>query len=434
MSHSETTDTALRPPTITPKKGVAFVALRHPDYRAYFATSMLTMLGDFTEHVITYWIIFQVFHSPLLAGFAVISHWTPYLLLSVYCGTLADRFDCRRLIQVSQAMLMGSSLAWGLLYLTSTLQVWHAVILFIVHGLAGVLMGPASQLIIHDIVGPDQLQSAVRLNSTGVQLGLLGGPALGGVLMELLGPAPGLLVNALVYLPRILWLLTVPYTGHQQAARHSVSGRGLGLGDAIRVLRELSGNRTIIAMVILASANGLLIGDAFMAQMPEYAHRLGMESGLAYSALFVATAIGAIMTGLLLDGTGLLRPQARTAVICAGLWALAIGSFAFAPTYAVAFTLLILGGSFSLAFSSMAQTLVQLLAPPHLRGRAVGLYITSFLGLRVSSGVTVGVLGSIIGINWSLALSAAALFAITLGLLTFVPQGRAGGLTESAPA
>ena len=76
------------------------------------------MTADNIEHVISYWVIYQAFHSPMLAGFAVISHWMPFLLFSVYAGALADRYDCRRLIQVGELLFVVASLAWGLLFLT----------------------------------------------------------------------------------------------------------------------------------------------------------------------------------------------------------------------------------------------------------------------------------------------------------------------------
>ncbi|MFQ5539822.1 MAG: MFS transporter, partial [Candidatus Binatia bacterium] len=111
--------------TTSVRGGVAFAALHHRDFRAYFLGTMLSMMADNIEHVISYWVIFQLFHSQALAGFAVISHWVPFLLLSMYAGTLADRFDCRRLIQVSQLLFMGVTLSWGTLFLTGDLQVWH---------------------------------------------------------------------------------------------------------------------------------------------------------------------------------------------------------------------------------------------------------------------------------------------------------------------
>jgi len=149
-----------------PNRKVAFAALQHPHFRGFFLTTMLAMMADNIEHVISYWVLFQKFQSPVLAGFAVISHWTPFLFLSVYFGGLADRHDCRRLIQIAQIMYMFVSVAWAYFFFTGTIEIWHACVLLVIHGIAGVFWTPAEQLIIHDIVGPDDLPSAVRLNAT----------------------------------------------------------------------------------------------------------------------------------------------------------------------------------------------------------------------------------------------------------------------------
>ncbi len=404
-----------------PEGTVAFAALRHRGFRAYFATSVLSMMADQIEHVISYWVMFQLFHSPALAGFAVISHWVPFLLLSVYAGTLADRLDCRRLIQISQLGFIGVTLAWGTLFLTGGLQIWHTVVLLSLHGLAGTLWEPAGQLILHDLVGPERLQSAVRLNATGRYLGVLLGPAVGGGLMLILSPAAGLMVNALFYLPLIVWLQTIPRTGHSRAALEGVKGRRLGWRDAMRVLGGVSGNRVILSMVLLAGFSSFLVGNAFIAQMPEFAQDLGTdEAGFGYSSLLFASGAGAVVGGLILEGKGLLEARARTAIILCVLWALVMGGFAMASHYPLALVLLFLGGIFNLSFYAMAQTLVQLLAPPHLRGRLMGLFIMSGMGFRTFSGFTVGVLGSFIGIHWSLGLSSAVLLVITCALLAFM--------------
>jgi MFS family permease len=407
-------------PAAGPK--VAFAALHHPGFRVYFVTTLLSMMADNIEHVISYWVIFQVFHSPALGGFAVLSHWMPFLLFSVFFGALADRYDCRRIIQAAQLMYMAVSLAWGLLFLTNTIQMWHAVVLLVVHGMAGVLWGPGSQLLIHDIVGSPHLQSAVRLSATSRQLGILFGPAVGGGLMLLFGPAVGLLINALIYLPLTLWLWKAPYTGHRQQAAQRP---GLGLRDALALLREVSGNRPLVSMILLAGLSSLFVGNAFQAQMPEYAHDLGTdEAGLAYSALLGANAAGAVIGGVLLEGKGLLQPRVETAMVCTILWCLAIAGFAAATSYPLALLLLFAAGLLNLTFTSMAQTIVQLAAPSQLRGRLIGLFHMSSNGLRAFSGVTVGVLGSLIGIHWSLALSAMALLSVTVVLLAFAVRSR----------
>jgi MFS family permease len=395
-----------------------FAALHVPGYRRYFLLSLMAMMADNIEHVVSYWVIFVKFHSPALAGFAVISHWVPFLLFSVYAGALADRYDCRRLIQAGEALFMLASAAWGLLFLTNTLAVWHAVVILLVHGLAGVLVAPATQLIIHDMVGTAELPSAIRLNATSRHLAILLGPAVGGGLMLALGAAWGLLANVLIYVPLMVLLLRIPETGHLRAGTRPRRPLGFGLGDMVVVLGEARAERALMTMMLLGAATSFFVGNAFQAQMPEYAHALGAdEAGAWYSILLAGNAAGAVLGAVLLETVAILRPAPRPAILFATAWAVAMGLFPLASGYVAAVTLLVLAGMFNIAFTSMAQTLVQLLAPPDTRGRMVGLFNTAVLGLRAGSGVTIGVIGAAIGVHWSLILSAAVVVAVTTALL-----------------
>jgi MFS family permease len=409
-------------PKVAPK-GVAFAALQHRDFRWFFVTTMFAMMADNIEHVISYWVLFQKFQSPVLAGFAVISHWTPFLLLSVYFGGLADKYDCRKLIQIAQVMYMFVAAAWAVLFLTDTIEVWHACVLLVIHGIAGVFWTPAEQLIIHDIVGPDDLPSAVRLNATSRQLGILFGPAVGGGLMLWFGAPAGLFINALIYLPLTIWLMLVPYTGHSRAG--APSRRALRWRDAFDVMRAIADHRSILTMILLGGAASLFVGNAFQANMPEFAHDLGTDhADFAYSALLAANAAGSVFGGFALDGKSWLPPTVKSAISCATLWCVVMTAFAFSTSYPVSLALLFIAGALNLSFYSIAQTIVQLEAPLDLRGRLIGLFSMSAYGLRAFSGLTVGVVGGLIGIHWSLALSSMLLLAVTLSLFAFAARGR----------
>ncbi len=409
-----------------------FAALRIPDYRRYFVLNFMSMAADNIEHVISYWVIFQVFHSPALGGFAVISHWVPFLLFSLHAGALADRHDCRKLIQISQGLYMVASLSWGLLFLTGALQMWHAVVILLVHGAAGVIVAPASQLIIHDMVRREDLPSAIRLNASSRYLAILVGPAVGGALMLLLGPAWGLLTNVLIYLPFTIFLVRTPYTGHSEHGGPRRTRR-FGFADALHVFAEARPDRRLMTMIALAGATSFFVGNAFQAQMPEYAHHLGAdEAGAWYSMLLAGNAAGAILGVLLLEAANVLRPNARAAIVCAGLWAVTIGLFPMAQSYPVAVALLVLAGIFNNTITTMAQTIVQMRPPARLRGTIVGLFNTAMLGLRAGSGVTVGVLGAFIDVRRSLELSALAVVLIAVAL--FVYDVRSGSRLSSAEA
>jgi MFS family permease len=399
----------------------AFAALRHKPYRIYLGASWLAMAGDNMEHVITYFAMYQAFHNPALAGYAVISHWMPVLLFGFYAGALADRFDCRRLIQTSTAMNVLAQLGWGTLLVTHQLEQWHAVIFLTMHGIAALFHGPATQLIMHDMVGREDLQSAVRLSATSRQFGILLGPGIGGALMLIVGPGVALFFNVLTQIPLALWLVFAPYTGHLRDEGRQ--RRSLALSDVVKTVRELARNPAILAMLGVVGLTASLVGNAFQAQMPEFAEDLGdPDGGHGYTALQMAQAGGALFGGFALEATGLLRPNVRAGVICAFLFALSVVAFSAAPTIEIAVILLFMTGLLRLAFSTMAQTIVQLEAPQSIRGRALGLFSTAQMGLQVGAGFTIGVVGAVIGVHWSLGLSGALLALGTLVLLVWVTR------------
>ena len=399
-----------------------FDALRLPGFPAFLITFLLTMMADNVEHVMSYWVMFQKFQSPALGGFAVVSHWLPYLVFSVPVGALNDRFDSRRLIQMGAALFMCVSLGWGYFFVTGTLQIWHAMVLLVLHGCAGVFWLTSSQMLLYDVVGAEGVPSAVRLNASARYLGMLVGPGVGSVIMRTLGPTHGMFLNALFYLPLILWLISARYGRHfrvGEGARRAVRG----LADIIETFRDVRALPVLFAMIVLAGGASFFIGNSYQAQMPRFASDLGHgDPGTAYTALLGADAAGALCAGLLLEsGYGVLRTQTSTALKLASLWAFALGAFALVHSYPMALACLFMAGFFELSFSSMTQTIVQLHAPSEIRGRVLGLFNMSSSGLRAFSGITVGLVGSLFTVHLSLAVAAGAFVTMALTLLARLP-------------
>jgi MFS family permease len=404
----------------TPAPKTRFAALRNPQSRDYIVGASLSMGGDSIEHVISYWVLFQQFHSPALAGFAVISHWVPSLF-SVYTGAVADRYDCRKIIQLAQLLYMSVSAIWGVLFLTNSLQMWHAMVLLSMHGLAGAIWAPAEQLMLHDIAGRESLASAVRLNSTFRSMGFLAGPAIGSVLLLALGPAYGIFANVLMYLPMTIWLARTPFTGHLREAGSRTAR--VSILDATKVIREVAGQPVLISMVILGGASSFLIGSGIQPQMPEFAIDLGIDqAGAGYGALVAANAAGAVLGGIVLESTRLLKPSPRVAMLSTLIWAACMLGFALSQQYILSLALLVGAGMANLASQSTAQTLVQLLAPAEKRGRVIGVYNMASSGLRAGSGFSIGLVGGWIGIHWSLGVSALVLSVIVLSLIAYTAR------------
>lgn len=397
----------------------AFGALAVPGFRAFLITFLLTMMADNVEHVISYWLAFQKFHSAALGGFAVVSHWLPYLLFSVAVGGLNDHFDSRRLIQIGGALFMCVSLGWGYFFFTDTLQLWHAMVLLVLHGCAGVFWITSSQLLLYDMVGPELLPSAVRLNATVRYFGMLVGPGVGSLIMLTLGPVRGIFFNAAFYLPLLLWLVSAPYGRHFRGDMSGPKRAVRGLADIVQTARDVRVISALWPMVVLAGVASFFVGNSYQAQMPGFAHDLGHgDPGVAYTSLLAADAAGALLGGFVLEARGsLLNMNSKSALKLSLCWATALCGFALVRSYWLALPLLFLAGFFELSFSSMAQALVQIHSPEGLRGRVLGLFGMASSGLRTFSGITVGLAGSIINTHTSLAISCLAFLIVVTGML-----------------
>lgn len=382
-------------------------------------TAGLSMMGDNIEHVITYWVLWELFASPWLVGFQVISHWLPFLLFSVLFGGLAEKYDCRRIIQVAQCLFAFVSLSWGLLLLTGTLEMWSACVLLVLHGMAGALWGPAEQLMLHDFAEPAELPSAVRLNATFKSLGVLAGPVVGSVLLLALGPTGGIFANVLFYLPMTLLMLRTPFTGHVRSGH--VRRERVSILDTPRVLRTVGGDKVLVGMIALAGLIAVCVGASLQVAMPNFAEVLGAgeEGGIGYGALLFANGVGGVVGGFLLEATGILRADVRGAVVAAVMFGLTSLVVATTTHYPVALIALVIGGVANLAATSIGQALVQLRAPADQRGRVVGVYSMIGSGMRTGNGITLAWLGALLGVSGAVAVGGLALAvgALLIGLL-----------------
>jgi hypothetical protein len=289
---------------------------------------------------------------------------------------------------------------------------------------------------LHDFVGNEDLPSAVRLNATFRSLGVLFGPVVGSALLLGLGSTAGIFVNVAFYLPLTLFLFRTRFTGHTRDG--TVPRQRVGVLDSVRVLREVGANHTLVSMIILGGLGSFFVGASMQASMPIFASDLGAGSaGTAYGVLLFANGAGGVIGGILLEATGRIKPNVLAAVISTAVYGLSSMFFALTASYPLALLLLIIGGVANLASMSIGQTVVQLLAPPADRGRVIGVYGMSAQGLRFGSGFTVGLLGAVVGVHWSLGLSAAGLCVGTVLAGIYALRGRSadGRLSDpSAPS
>jgi MFS family permease len=311
------------------------------------------------------------------------------------------------------------SLTWGILFLTNTLTVWNACILLIMHGMAGALWSPPEQLMLEDFVGIAELPSAIRLNSTARSLGILCGPVVGSVLLVGLGPEHGIWVNIAFYLPMTILMARTKYTGHDRD--RMVTPARVTLLGAVRVFRDVSRDRVLAVMIILAGIGSFFVGAAMQTVMPSIAATTtGVSTSTAYSVLLFANGLGGVIGGLLLEGTGWIKLSIRAALWSTAVYGATTVFFAVTHNYLIGAPLLVIGGVANLAALSITQTVVQLRAPREKKGQVIGAYGVGANGMRIGSGFTVGLFGAAIGLRSALGWSSVALCACVAALAIYL--------------
>lgn len=401
-----------------------FAALRQKTPRNYLIGGGLAMMGDNIEHVITYWVLWEEFHSELLVGFEMVSHWLPYLLLAVPFGALAERIDCRRIIQSSQVLFMLVSLTWGLLFLTGGLNMTWACVLLVLHGLAGAMWTPAEQLLLHDFVEERDLPGAIRLNATFRSLGILCGPVVGSVLLFGLGPVWGIFANIVFYLPLTLMLLRTHYTGHIRSGDFSV--KRPGFRAMFSTLASVTRDHTLFGVILLSGFSAITIGGSLQVSIPDFATgnlAIG-DGGIGYGVLLFANGAGGVIGGFLVEAISRGRPTPRAIVMWSVLLGITTVVVALTHQYWLALIALVLGGVANLTSTSMGQALAQLRAEPAERGRVIGVFTMFSSGFRTGNGITLAVLGGLWGIGPAVAIGGGVLVVAALVMGWVMRTGR----------
>ena len=252
---------------------------------------------------------------------------------------------------------------------------------------------PAGQVLVHDVVGGRQLQSAIRLLATSRTLACCS--AARGALLLIVGPTWGIFINVLIYLPLTLWLIRNPKEVNTNP--NPTSAAMTSFRDMFDTVRQVSGIPVVFAMSFLAGLAAFFIGNAHEPQMPEFARDLGYGGeGLYYSMLLTANAVGALMAGIILEAGNMLPAKTRTSFILGLLWALAILGFAVSQTSSRILLLLCQPGPVVQSDDPYAGAAPFTARNPGPRDR----YSTSAASAAVRSAVTVG-FGRMIGIHWS---------------------------------
>src|ERR1700722_6988610 len=383
----------------------AFHSLESPEFRPWFFAQVFSASGTMTQGVAMSWLVLRLTGNGVDLGLMTACTFLPLLLFGPYAGTLADRFDRRRLLIVTQTLLMLLAALAATLIATGLIKLW---MLFAIAALTGCVSAPdgtARQVYVIDLVGTGRLASAVSLYEVVLNISRVVGPAVGGVLLATVGVGACCALNAASYLQPLFVLLR--HRPQHPAAGPAAARTGKAPPGQLRAgLRYAWRNRPVRVCLFLAAASGLLFN--LSVQLPLLATRVFPLGGGGYGLMMAVFGIGAL-PGALLASAGSGRPTGRSVGVLALATAAAVFGTAPAPAPWPVMPGVGARGCLSIWFIAQANTLVQLAADPSMRGRVMGLWSMALPGTEPATSPFAGYISQTFGARDGFSLSGVAL-------------------------
>jgi len=404
----------------------AMRAFQHRNFRILFPASVLSNTGTWAQRIAQDWLVLELTGSAQLLGIITALQFLPFLLLSLYGGVLADRFDKRTLLMITNLGAGLSSLALGLLVITGLVEIWHVAVLAFAVGVFSAIDAPVRTSFNSELVGQKDIGSAISLNSANFNAGRLIGPAASGFLIVLFGTGLSFIINSLTYVAVVIAFALM------RKEELFITHKPNSAAKLKQAVSYVLGNREIFLVMVavfFATTFGLNF-QIFMAVMATAEFGKGpAEFGILGSIL----AIGSF-TGVLVSAR-LEHLRVPKFVMVAGVsFGLLIMATAWMPTYGTFAAILPLVGGMALMMLISANSYVQTNCEPSLRGRVMGIYLLIFMGGTPIGAPLIGWLAENIGIRMTVFLCGlVVLVASAVILALLVRRPGPDPVTESLP-
>ena len=401
-----------------------FESLHIRNFRLFFAGQLISQCGTWMQTIALGWLVLHLSHNSGFAiGLVIALQFIPTLLFGVWGGVIADRFDKRSVLFVTQAAMAAVAVLLAVVDLTNVVQLWMIYTIVFVYGLALAVDNPTRQSFVPELVPPQDLPNAVALSSAIFQVARIVGPALGGVLIVAVGTGVCFALNAVSFVFIVAALLMMrPGELHREAPLGREKGQ---VREGLRYVWHTPELRSTLLLTLIVGTFAinspvvlpLLAKITFGGNAEVYSWMtIAMGTGAVFGALFVASRAHA--RGTLLFATGM----AFGVSMCVASAAPSLGLF---------IALLLAVGAGQISFLATCNSLLQLRSDPVMRGRVMAVYTIALLGSTPIGGPLVGWVSEEFGPRWGFALGGIATIVGVLAFGTaFVRARRRDGSAE----
>ena len=362
-----------------------FASLRkHRNYRLFFSGQIVSLAGTWMQNVALAWYVVELTNSAVAVGFLAFCRFVPFTIFGLYAGVLADRLDNRRLVIATQAWQMAVSAALAVLALSGAEAVWAVYALALAGGIGLVFDGPGRHALTYQMVGREELPNAIALNSSLFNAARVVGPAIAGGLIAAAGVGVCFAINTVSFVGVLVGLLLVRPEELVPLVRNSRPTFLGGVRELFAYVRRTPAVRAVLATVAVVST----VGFNFHVILPLLASQT-LDAGPEVFGFLSAAFGGGALTGALLAAS---LGRASWKALMAGTAGFSVALLLLAPVSSAppaAVLLFVTGVAFTL-WTANSNSILQLTAPDHLRGRVVSLFLFAFAGLAPVGGLLAG--------------------------------------------
>lgn len=402
--------------SLSQSTGNPFAALRHRNYQLYFGGQLVSNAGTWMQIIAQGWLVYQITHSDLTLGIVGFASAIPTLLISPWGGVVVDRVPKRTLLILTQTGAMLLAFILAALAFTNVVNEWHIIILAAGLGVVNSFDAPARQAFVVDMVGREDLPNAIALNSMMFNSSRIIGPAMGGLLLAVIGPAWCFTINGISFFAVILGLWAMKLAPGEMQRYSESPWKQLTSG-----LRYVAGQPELSGLLLLALIFSVF-GISYSTVLPAFVEQMLKQDAAGYGWINAATGVGAVSAAFLIANQHAPRWRGTWLLTASLGFPVVLALFSFTSNYPISLILALgLGVGFMVEFT-MINTLLQTRVEDRLRGRVMGLYTITFFGFAPFGNLAVGALSQRIGLSYTMTLFAVFGLLLSVIVLQKLPQ------------
>jgi MFS family permease len=391
-----------------------FAALRFRDFRLFWIGLFISNVGTWMQMTAISWMLYDITHSPLQLGLNGLFRAVPSIALGIFGGTMADRYDRKRLMLATQITSMLLAFALGVLDQTGRIQVWHIYAMTALSAVVNALDGPARQALYPSLVPPSALPNAIALNALLWKGTALIGPSLAGIAISTVGTDGAFYANAASFLAVVVALLMMK----TRSVRIGTTG------DFLQELKEgvayVRGQNLILAIMVMEGVSSVFgLDPAMLTIFARDILQVG-ASGLGF--LQSARGAGAVIGSALMLAMSDTRAQGKILFVSAILYGATFALFGVSSSYPLSLALILLMGAADTVWGAARNIILQIQTPDGMRGRVMGVFTLSNRGIHPLGQTETGLVVPLIGAREATVLGGLLVAGVTLLTAAKVPR------------